>query len=78
MMIILGIVGAGMVWGLPGMFSIVPLLAMFNIMSESIPRLHPYTFLLGETGTKKHSLTKENVKSFMNLIKSRLKKRFKK
>jgi len=76
MMIILGIVGAGMVWGLPGMFSIVPLLAMFNIMSESVPRLHPYTFLLGESGTRKHSLTKENIKRFLSLIKSRLKKKF--
>jgi predicted PurR-regulated permease PerM len=76
MMIILGIVGAGMVWGLPGMFAIVPLLAMFNIMSESVPRLHPYTFLLGESGTRKHSLTKENIKRFFSLIKSRLKKKF--
>ncbi len=76
MMIILGIIGAGMVWGLPGMFSIVPLLAMFNIMSERIPKLHPYTYLLGESGTRKHSLTKENIKRFLMMIKSRLKKRF--
>jgi predicted PurR-regulated permease PerM len=76
MMIILGIIGAGMVWGLPGMFSIVPMMAMFNIMSENIPKLHAYTYLLGETGTRKHSLTFENIKRFFSMIKSRIKKRF--
>lgn len=76
MMIILGIVGAGMVWGLPGMFSIVPLLAMFNIMSESVPKLHAYSFLMGETGTRKHSITKENIKRFINQIKTAWKRRF--
>ncbi len=78
MMIILGIIGSGMVWGLPGMFSIVPLLAMFNIMSESIPSLHPYSFMLGETGTSKHSITTENIRGFMHRFKYGLKKKFKK
>ena len=78
MMIILGIIGAGMVWGLPGMFSIVPLLAMFNIMSESIPRLHPYSFLLGETGTKRHSLTGENIRIFFRSLNTVWKKKFEK
>jgi predicted PurR-regulated permease PerM len=78
MMIILGVIGAGMVWGLPGMFSIVPLLAMFNIMTESVPKLHPYSFLLGETGTRKHSITSENIRGFLSRIKSGFKKRFRK
>jgi predicted PurR-regulated permease PerM len=78
MMIILGIIGAGMVWGLPGMFSIVPLLAMFNIMTESVPKLHPYSFMLGETGTRKHSLTSENAKNFFYRLKSGFKKKFRK
>jgi predicted PurR-regulated permease PerM len=78
MMIILGVIGAGMVWGLPGMFSIVPLLAMFNIMTESVPKLHPYSFLLGETGTRKHSITGENIREFLHRIKSGFKKRFRK
>jgi len=70
MVIILGIIGAGMVWGLPGMFSIVPLLAMFNIMSESIPRLHPYSFMMGDSGTRKHSITGENLRRFANTLKT--------
>ena len=76
MMIILGIIGAGMVWGLPGMFSIVPLLAMFNIMSENVPKLHPYSFILGETGTRKHAITGENIRRFAKTFISTWKKRF--
>jgi len=75
MVIILGIIGAGMVWGLPGMFSIVPLLAMFNIMSESIPRLHPYSFMMGDSGTRKHSITGENLRRFANTLKTGWKRR---
>jgi predicted PurR-regulated permease PerM len=78
MMIIIGIIGAGMVWGLPGMFAIVPLLAMFNIVMESVPRLHPYSFILGETGTRRHSLTFRNIRAFLVLVKTSLKKRFRK
>jgi predicted PurR-regulated permease PerM len=78
MMIILGIIGAGMVWGLPGMFSIVPLLAMFNIIMESVPRLHPYSFILGETGTRRHSLTYKNIRVFLVQVKTGFKKRFRK
>jgi len=75
MVIILGIIGAGMVWGLPGMFSIVPLLAMFNIMSESIPRLHPYSYMMGDSGTRKHSITGENLRRFANTLKTGWKRR---
>jgi predicted PurR-regulated permease PerM len=78
MMIILGVIGAGMVWGLPGMFSIVPLLAMFNIVMESVPKLHPYSFILGETGTRKHSITRENVTGFFRRIKAGIVKKFRK
>ena len=76
MMIILGIVGARMVWGIPGMFSIVPLMAMFNIMAEAAPKLHAYSFLLGETGTRKHAITGENIRRFVNTIKTGWRKRF--
>jgi len=78
MMIIIGIIGAGMVWGLPGMFSIVPLLAMFNIVMESVPKLHPYSFILGETGTRKHSLTLENLSDFFQRSKAKFKRKIRK
>jgi len=64
------------VWGIPGMFSIVPLMAMFNIMAEAAPKLHAYSFLLGETGTRKHAITGENIRRFVNTIKTGWRKRF--
>jgi predicted PurR-regulated permease PerM len=72
MVIIIGIIGGGMVWGIPGMFAIVPLLAMVNIMSENIPAMHPYSYLLGVRGTRRHAITFENIRRFF----SRIKKRF--
>jgi len=71
MVIIIGIIAAGMVWGLPGMFAIVPLLAMFNILSENVENLHPYSFLFGVTGARRHAITVENVKKFINSLKNR-------
>jgi hypothetical protein len=78
MMIILGIIGAGMVWGLPGMFAVVPLLAMFNIMAERIPKLYPYAFLLGEGGTRRHSLTFGNMRKFIQQLQNAILKRIRK
>jgi predicted PurR-regulated permease PerM len=74
MVIIVGIIAAGMVWGIPGMFAIVPLLAMFNILSENVENLHPYSFLFGVTGARRHALTVENVRKFINRLKTRLHK----
>jgi len=74
MVIIIGIIAAGMVWGIPGMFAIVPLLAMFNIVSENVDTLHPYAFLFGVTGTRRHALTVDNVKKFINKLKTRRQK----
>jgi predicted PurR-regulated permease PerM len=61
MVIIIGIVAGGTIWGIPGMFSVVPILAMLNIMSENVENLHAFSFLLGPSGTRKHALTKENI-----------------
>lgn len=74
MVIIIGVIAAGMVWGLPGMFAIVPLLAMFNILSENVKNLHPYSFLFGVTGARRHAITASNIKRFVNDMKSKFKK----
>ena len=71
MVIIVGLIAAGMVWGIPGMFVIVPLLAMFNILSENVENLQPYSFLFGVTGARRHAITVENIRKFINNIKSR-------
>ncbi len=71
MVIIIGIVAGGMVWGIPGMFVIVPLLAMVNILGEHLVRLQPYSYLLGVKGARKHSITIGNIRRFFQRLKRR-------
>jgi predicted PurR-regulated permease PerM len=70
-MIILGVIAGGMVWGLPGMFVVIPFLAVLRIISEHVPALHPYVYLLGTGGTRRHALTGENIRRFLNRLKNR-------
>jgi predicted PurR-regulated permease PerM len=69
--IILGMIAAGMVWGFPGMFVVVPFLAMVRVICEHVPSLHAYVYLLGTTGMRRHALTGENIRRFMERIKTR-------
>ncbi len=70
-MIILGVIAGGMVWGLPGMFVVIPFLAILRIISEHVPALHPYVYLLGTGGTRRHALTGENIRKFLNRVRNR-------
>jgi len=70
-MIILGVIAGGMVWGLPGMFVVIPFLAVLRIISEHVPALHPYVYLLGTGGTRRHALTGENIRKFLNRFRNR-------
>jgi predicted PurR-regulated permease PerM len=70
-MIILGVIAGGMVWGLPGMFVVIPFLAVLRIISEHVPALHPYVYLLGTGGTRRHALTGENIRNFLNRFRNR-------
>lgn len=71
--IITGLVAASMIWGIPGMLLIVPLLASIRILFKHIDVMQPYAFLLGEEGTKKHSIQmsklKRILKRFTRMIK---------
>jgi predicted PurR-regulated permease PerM len=60
--IITGLVGASMVWGIPGMLLIVPFLAIMRIIFSHIETLKPYAYLLGQEGTAKHSINIGNFK----------------
>lgn len=57
LVIIFSLIAAGMVWGLPGMFLVIPSLGILKIACESVERLKPYAFLLGTQGTEKYSIT---------------------
>ncbi len=54
---ILSLIAGGMIWGLPGMFMVIPYLAMFKIVCENIESLQPIGYLLGNRGTEKYSIT---------------------
>lgn len=62
--IIIGVLGGGMLWGLPGMFIVVPVLAMIKVVCDHIPELKPWGFLLSDKGTEKHSLTARKIRRF--------------
>lgn len=59
---ILSLVGGGMIWGLAGMFMIIPYLAILKIVCENVPSLQPVGYLLGTRGTEKHTFTMQSIK----------------
>lgn len=59
---ILSLIAGGMIWGLPGMFMVIPYLAILKIVCENIESLKPIGYLLGTRGTEEHSMTLREVK----------------
>ncbi|MBD3615228.1 MAG: AI-2E family transporter [Gracilimonas sp.] len=57
LVIIFSLIGAGLIWGLPGMLIIIPYLGLFKIVCENVEDLKPIGFLLGNRGTERHSIT---------------------
>jgi predicted PurR-regulated permease PerM len=55
--IIIALVIGELVWGIPGVFLAIPLIAIFKIVSDHIEPLKPYGFLVGEVETKKRELS---------------------
>ncbi len=62
LVIILSLIAGGMVWGLPGLFMVIPYLAMLKIFCENIDSLKPIGYLLGTRGTERYSITIKSVK----------------
>jgi predicted PurR-regulated permease PerM len=54
---IIALVLGELVWGIPGVFLAIPLLAMFKTVCDHIEPLKPYGFLIGEIENKKSELT---------------------
>lgn len=59
---IIGVVVAGAIWGFVGMLIVIPFLGMFKIICENVPKLRPYAYLLGTSGTEEYALTLHNIK----------------
>ncbi len=45
---ILAVLTGHLIWGIPGMFLFIPLMAMIRLISEEIPGMKPWAILLGE------------------------------
>ncbi len=67
MITIISIVAGGMVWGIPGMFVVVPIMGMLKIILESYEPTKPLAFMIGTRGTEKHSVTLGKLKRFFTL-----------
>ncbi|MCD6018570.1 MAG: family transporter [Bacteroidetes bacterium] len=67
--IIIALVVGELVWGIPGIFMAIPIIAMCKIVCDHIESLKPYGFLIGEVGTAKRK------QSFMNKIINWIKKK---
>jgi len=57
-----------LIWGIPGIFIAIPLIAMFKIVCDHIEPLKPYGFLISEIESEKKEL------SIIKKIKKQLKK----
>jgi len=47
LIIIISVLFGGAIWGLPGMFAVVPFVGMLKIICLSVPKLRPWGYLLG-------------------------------
>jgi len=70
-MIILAITFGGVLWGLPGMFIAVPAVTVLRVLGENIDDLKPLGYLLGQSGTEKHSLSSEKLKRLFGIKKDK-------
>lgn len=69
MFTILSIVVGGMIWGLPGMFVVVPFLGMFKVYCDNQEDMSAWSYLLGSEGTEEHAITIDKIKDwFRNKI----------
>ncbi len=60
---ILSLVAGSMIWGVAGMFMVVPFLAMFKILCEYIDFLKPIAFLLSDKGNEEYAMSMDKIKS---------------
>jgi len=60
--IILGVLFGGAMWGVPGMFIIVPLIGMVKVLCDNVPSLNKYAFIIGDEGTEEHSVNMGRIK----------------
>jgi predicted PurR-regulated permease PerM len=65
--IILGVLFGGFIWGVPGMFVMVPVLGMIKIICDKTPSLQQWGYLMGDTGTEEHAVSVSGIKRFFRM-----------
>lgn len=60
---ILTLILGSSIWGIIGMFIVVPFMAMFKIFCEHVSFLKPVAYLLSDRGTERYALTWDKVKN---------------
>jgi len=55
--IILGLLLANMIWGIPGMLIVVPCLAILKIVMRNIDGLRPFAYLISDRGVTNHEVS---------------------
>lgn len=64
---ILSIIIGGMVWGIPGMFMVIPAIGVIKIVCDHVEALEPYSYLLGTSGSERHSISWEKIKKIFRI-----------
>lgn len=69
--IIIALVVGELVWGIPGIFMAIPVIAMCKIVCDHIDSLKPYGFLIGEVGNvkRKSGVLHKAINWFKNKLK---------
>lgn len=60
--IILSVLFGGILWGVPGMFIVVPLMGMVKIICDKVPGLKKWGYLIGDSGTEEYALNVTNIR----------------
>jgi predicted PurR-regulated permease PerM len=64
---ILSLIVGSMIWGVTGMFIVIPFVAMLRIFCEHFSYLKPIAFLLSDRGTNAHALSLDKIKSILKI-----------
>jgi predicted PurR-regulated permease PerM len=65
---ILGVVVGSLLWGIPGMFLALPILAMLKIIFDSVESLEPWGYLLSDDSETKSSKSANRKNFFTKLL----------
>lgn len=67
---ILGVVVGSALWGIPGTFMAVPIMAIMKVIFEEIEAFHPFAILMGDDDSEK-SLTKPVLRRLANSVRKK-------